>query len=314
MWPVSDGYCAIAHERVTSSSAASIDVCRREHWVTDVALLVEHRRSRPAARELFGQTFTDNGLAYAPNGSAVYFTLIPQSHTGRFYLKLMRIDVATGRQTQIAEGAQPAISEDGSQLAYAAFPSGLAVRDLANGQTRTVVLAQLGAASSLLNATIGWMGDGTDIAIIPAPTPSDLEATAPIRHWCGTTQTYAVIVFVHVPAAPAPLTARCVHLLGPELGPVAMALAPTPRSPTTLQVATYANGDKTLVERITQSGTVTPVLTIRNALPCSFAPFGTHLLYLVGHSPPKLSEAMISDGRLTPVAWLHPIALGALAW
>ena len=245
---------------------------------------------------------------------AVYFTLIPQSHTGRFYLKLMRIDVATGRQTLIAEGAQPAINEGGSRLAYAAFPQGLAVRDLANGQTRTIGLAQLGTAANLLNATIGWLGDGTDIAIIPAPSASDLGAPTPIRHWCGTTQTHAVIVFAHVPAAPAPLTARCVHLPAPELGPVAMALAPTPRSPTTLQLATYASGDKTLVERITQSGTVTPVLTIRNALPCSFDPFGTHLLYLVGHSPPKLSEATISDGHLTPVPWLHPIDLGALAW
>lgn len=68
------------------------------------------------------QTFANNALAYAPDGSAVYFTSIPQRHTRRFYLKLMRIDVATHRQTLIAEGAQPAISEDGSRLAYATFP------------------------------------------------------------------------------------------------------------------------------------------------------------------------------------------------
>jgi hypothetical protein len=260
------------------------------------------------------RTFTNNGLAYAPDGSAVYFTLIPQRHTRRFYLKLMRIDVATRRQTLIAKGAQPAISEDGSQLAYAAFPRGLAVRDLATGQTRRIALAQLGTAADLLGATIGWLGDGSDIAIIPAPTAWDLVGRPPKLHWCGTRQTSAVIVFVHVPALPAPLTADCVHLAGRALGPGAIALAGTQASPTTVLVATYAAGDKTLVEQITQSGAINPVLTIPNALPLSFDPSGTHLLYLVGHNPPTLTEATITNGQLTQGPWRNPLDLGALAW
>jgi hypothetical protein len=260
------------------------------------------------------QTFTNNGLAYAPDGSAVYFTLIPRRHLRRFYLKLMRVDVATHRQTLIAEGAQPAISEDGSRLAYATFPHGLAVRDLATGQTRTIGLAQLGTAADLLNATIGWMGDGSDIAIIPAPTAWDLVGRPPKLHWCGTTQTHAVIVFVHVPAPPAPLTADCVHLAGRELGPGAIALAGSPASPTTLLVATDAYGDKTLVEQITRSGAISPVLTIPNSLPLSFDPSGTHLLYVVGHNPPTLTEATVTNGQLTHGPWRNPLDLGALAW
>jgi hypothetical protein len=258
--------------------------------------------------------FTNNGLAYAPDGSAVYFTLIPRRHTGRFYLKLMRIDVATDRQTLMAEGAQPAISQDGSQLAYATFPHGLAVRDLATGQTRTLGLAQLGTAAELLNATIGWLGDGSDIAVIPAATPWDLVGRPPKLHWCGTTQTHAVIVFVHVPAPPAPLTADCVRLPGRALGPGAIALAGSPSSPTSLLVGTDAYADKTVVEQITRSGGITPVLTIPNSLPLSFDPSGTHLLYLVGHNPPKLTEATIASGRLTTGPRLDPIDVGALAW
>lgn len=101
----------------------------------------------------------------------------------------MRLEVATGRQAFIADGAQPALSNDGTQLAYAASPRGLAVRDLATGHTRTIGLDQLGTAANLLNATIGWLGDGSDLAIIPKPTAWDLMGPPPKLHWCGTTQT-----------------------------------------------------------------------------------------------------------------------------
>ena len=259
--------------------------------------------------------FTSNGLAYAPDGSAVHFTLIPKHRVRRFSLRVMRLDVATGRQTFIADGAQPALSDDGTQLAYGASPRGLAVRDLATGQPRTIGLAQLGTAADLGNATIAWLGDGSDIAIVPAPTAWDLVGRPPKAHWCGTTQTHGVIVFVHVPAAPAPMTARCVHLAGQPLGPGALALAGSAASPMTVLVATDVRGDKTLVEQITQSGAISPVLTIRNSLPLSFDPSGTHLLYLVGHSPPTLTEATIDNGQLTNGPWRNPhLALGALAW
>jgi hypothetical protein len=111
-------------------------------------------------------TLTNNGLAYAADGSAVYFTLIPQHHTRRFSLRIMRLDVATGRQAFIADGAQPALSHGGTQLAYGASPNGLAVRDL---------------AANLLHATIGWLSDESAIAIIPAPTLWDLIGRPPRR-------------------------------------------------------------------------------------------------------------------------------------
>ncbi len=259
-------------------------------------------------------TFTNNGLAYAPDGSAVYFTLIPRHPGRRFSLRLMRLDVVTGRQTLIANGAQPALSSDGTQLAYGASPRGLAVRDLATGSTRTIGLAQLGRAADLGNATIGWLGDGDDIAIIPSPTAWDLVGRPPTLHWCGTTQAHAVVVFVHVPAPPAPLTANCVHLTGrPPLA--AVAVGASPESPTKLLLATDSYGDRTLIEQIAETGVLSPVLRIPNSLPLAFDPSGTHLLYLVGHNPPTLTEATIDNGRLTLSRWRNRrLSLGALAW
>jgi hypothetical protein len=261
-----------------------------------------------------GKRFTNNGLAYAPDGTAVYFTLIPQRSTRRFSLRLIRLDVATGRRTFIAHGAQPAVSEDGTQLAYSASPRGLAVRDLATGQTRTIGLGQLGTAANLLNATISWLADGSDIAIVPAPTPWDLVGRPPKLYWCGTSQAHAVIVFVHVPAPPAPLTADCVNLAGRALDG-RIALAGDSASPDTVLLATDTYGDRTLIERIAQTGATRPVLTIPHSLPLAFDPSGTHLLYLVGHNPPTLTEAGIANGELTKGRWRNPhLQVGALAW
>jgi hypothetical protein len=267
------------------------------------------RRVRTLAR--FSDTaFTNNGLAYAPDGLAVYFTLIPPGKRA-VSLRLMRLDTATGRQTFIARGAQPAVSEDGTQLAYGAWPRGLAVRDLSTGQTRTIRLAVLGQAADLMNASIGWLGDGSDIAIVPSPTAS---VGRPLKlHWCGTTQSHPVVVFVHVPTPPAPLKADCVRLAGPPLdGRIALAGSPT--KPTALLVATNGIGGDTVIEQIAETGEITRLLTIPNSLPLAFDPSGSHLLYLVGHDPPKLTEATIAGGQLTPGPWRRPIDLGALAW
>jgi hypothetical protein len=257
--------------------------------------------------------FTNNGLAYAPDGSAVYFTLIPGHRTRGFSLRLMRLDVASGRQTFVADGAQPAISNDGEHLAYGAAPQGLAVRDLATGQTRTIALKQLGQAAELGNASIHWLGDGSTVAIVPSGTAWDLVGKPPKLSWCGTSQSHPVIVFVHVPAPPAPLTSACVRLTGAQLGePVVLGEDPT--SPITLLAAAGGLGGKTIVEKIAPNGQVTRVLGIPNSLALSFDPSGTHLLYLRGHKRPTLTEATIANGQIIPGHWQDPRDLGALAW
>ena len=257
---------------------------------------------------------TGNGLAYAADGSAAYFTLIPQHHTRQFSLRLMRLDVATRHQSFIADGAQPALSDDGTRLAYAASPNGVAVRDLTTGQTRRIALRQLGSAADLLTAAIGWLGDGSDLAVVPAPTAWDLVGRPPKLHWCGTSQSRPVIVFVHVPAPPAPMTASCVHLPQGALG-AKVVLGEDPASPATALLATDTPYDKTLIERIAKDGDTSPLLTIPNSLPLSFDPSGTRLLYLVGHRPPTLIEANIADTHLTNGPWRNTrLSLGAVAW
>lgn len=257
---------------------------------------------------------TDNGLAYAPDASAVYFTLIPRERTQRFSLRLMRLDVATGRRALVADGAQPALSADGTQLAYAASPRGLAVRGLATHRTRWITLGELGGSADLLNASITWLGDGSDIAVVPAATAWDLVGKPPRFHWCGTSQTHPVIVFVHVPAPPAPLTGSCVRLAPGALG-VDPVLGADPASPQGVLVAAATAGDTTRVQRIATDGAVTRVLTIPHALPLTFDPSGTRLLYLVGHRPPTLTEATLTGGRLIPAPWRNPrLSFGAAAW
>jgi hypothetical protein len=268
------------------------------------------RTGRPvrALASFSPRVFTNNGLAYAPDGSAVYYTLIARRPARPFVLHLMRLNTATGRRTFVADGAQPALSIDGKQLAYGAFPQGVAVRDLQTGKTRTLALKELGKAANLLDASIHWLGDGADVAIVPTQTPWDLVGKPPKLYWCGEAQNHPVVVFVHVPPPPAPMTARCVHLSGRAIG--VAALGSTQAFPSTLLLASASGG----VERVTESGAVTPVLAIPDSLPMSFDPSGTHLLYLAGHTPPRLTEANIANGRLSPGPWLNRLNLGAVAW
>ncbi len=260
-------------------------------------------------------SFTNNGLALTPDGKEVYFTLIPRHAGRRFYLRLMRIDVATRGEVQVAEGAQPAVSDDGTQLAYATFPHGLAVRDLTAGTTRTISLvAELGEQADLLDGAVTWLADGSDIAIVPsAPARALVGHHPPRARWCGTTAAHAVVVFVHVPAEPAPLTARCAHVAGKPLSP-AIALGANTAAPTSLLIATDSHGDSTQLERIAQTGATTRLLTIRNSLPLAFDSTGNHLMYLVGHRPPRLWEATIADGHLTDRSRLHGHNWGPIAW
>jgi hypothetical protein len=264
----------------------------------------------------FGESFTNNGLAVTPDRSEVYFTLIPPHPGRRFSLRLMRIDVATRRQTFIADGEQPAVSDDGNQLAYGAARHGLAVRDLGSGRTRRLgLVTQLGPAADLLDASVTWLADGSDIAIVPSP-PAYIVAgprRAPaVMGSCRFSDTHRVIVFVHVPAAPAPLAADCVHVA--EIGPGDIALAGSPASPTSLLLAAD-QGRRTLIESIAQTGATTRVLTFTDSLPVAIDRSGTHLLYLVGHSPPALWEATIAAGRLTDQRRLIADSeLGPAAW
>jgi hypothetical protein len=250
---------------------------------------------------VFGESFTNNGLALAPDRSAVYVTLIPRHSGHRSGLRLIRIDVATGRKTFVAEGEQPAVSNDGTQLAYGAAPHGLAVRDLKSGRTRTVgLVSQLGPAADLLASQVTWLADESDIAVVPQP-PIQRAGGGRRRRGpavfgaCHFSHRRAVVVFVHVPPPPARLTARCVHMAGPA--PSFARIAGDWTSPTSLLLANYG-GRRAVLTRISPTGNVSPVLRLGDRLPVAIDRFGSHILYLAGHSPPALWKATIAGNHL----------------
>jgi hypothetical protein len=121
-----------------------------------------------------------------------------------------------------------------------------------------------------------------------------------------------VVVFVHVPSPPGRLSAHCVHIPGPA--PTAETVTGDTASPTSLLVANL-DGSRANVERITVTGTGTRVLDLGASLPVAIDRTGQHILYLVSHSPPRLWEATIVDGRLTdPRRLIADSNLGAAAW
>jgi WD40-like Beta Propeller Repeat len=130
--------------------------------------------------DTFGPSFTNNSFAISPDGHSVYVTLIPKSKRWRSLL-LERIAASDGKQTFIANGEQPAISPNGQMLAYVmgdrAGPR-IAVRDLASGRTRSINVARFfSERTDVLGASIAWVGDDSDIAVVPGPVLTALGAT-----------------------------------------------------------------------------------------------------------------------------------------
>lgn len=195
-------------------------------------------------------------------------------------------------------------------------PRGLSVRDLATGRTRTIALArQLGAASDLLDSAVTWLADGTDVAVVASSPAIAIGIGPPPRSFggsCGPRGGGAAIVFVHVPPAPTPLSARCVRT--PRLAPRPTVLGSSRAAPRSLLFATDPRG-RTMVERVGPTGGTSRVVVFEDSLPMAIDRSGTRLLFLLGHSPPAFWEAtigrghlthrrrLLADSRLGPVAW-----------
>jgi hypothetical protein len=124
----------------------------------------------------FGGSLTNNGLAVSPDRRYVYLTLI-----GRRSLLIEQVAVATGRRQAIAEGEQPAVSPDGRLLAYATGrgQAGMVeLRTLSTGATTTIdIRSLLGPSTELLDGSLTWLDDGTDLVAIPQRVPIAATAT-----------------------------------------------------------------------------------------------------------------------------------------
>jgi hypothetical protein len=266
----------------------------------------------------FGSNFTNNGLTQSPDGGQVYLTF-----TAPRALRIVRMDVATGSRTFIADGARPELSPDGRQLAYASGPFGsarLSVRDLTSGTTRTIDLRGLvGRSFDLLAGTVAWTGDQTRIAVMPVLIPAVHSQDGPRSprraRGCSATLRRACMIVVRVGPAGRPLTAYRLSVRGlPSFPPQIQGDGSRPRS----LLVTAGDGTQGVADRIDLIGSrarVVPLFSLPNVLPLTFDRDGQKLLYLVGHTPPSLWIANTAAGRPTdPRLLIADAELQAGAW
>src|SRR5438067_7898526 len=92
-----------------------------------------------------GGSWTNNGLAFSPDGRYVYFTLIPESGRRWSSLLLERTSVATGERSLVGHGEQPSLSPTGRLLAYASGndrSAAIVVRDVTTGAERSINISR----------------------------------------------------------------------------------------------------------------------------------------------------------------------------
>ena len=252
----------------------------------------------------FGMRFTNNGLALAPDGRSVYFTLIP---TGKRISSLLleRITVGVRRPTLRVAGEQPAVSPDGRLLAYttdAPHAQSIRVRDLVTGLTRTVdISAPIGHDGDLLNASVAWLADSRTIVVLPGEvaTPASRSATAAARIAFKRRSARALAALIVIaPNADGRLVARRVLVHGLDGSPDTIYTAAA--SPGSV-IASSLVADTCVLDAISLSGrsaVVSRIVAIKAAQVVALDPSGRRLLYIQGHRPPALWAATLAPGRL----------------
>lgn len=250
-----------------------------------------------------------NGASLSPDGKNAYVAV-----TGKGDLHTERIQTTTATTSFAVDGIEAAVSADGNYLAYAPGPkyqSILSVKNLATGAVSTVDLEPLlGSSTDLSNATITWLGDGSEIVVMPSgiATPVDASESAsstsgptggPNKETCSASlpRTSICLVLVHFRGSNQPLTAQrvVVNGVGGNLNVVSAAQS----QPLTLALAAW--GEHTMIYWITFAGQITHVTHLASmgmVLPISFDALGTHLLYVVGHGPVSLWVTGFKAGHL----------------
>jgi hypothetical protein len=251
---------------------------------------------------------TNNGASLSTDGSNAYVAVIAKSE-----LNTKRIRIQTGTVSLAVDGIEAAVSGNGELLAYTPGPnytSLLSVNDLKTNSTSTINLESLlGSSTNLMNATITWLGDGSDIVVMPggnaSATSGDFQGSGRTlssnsnNGTCSASlpHTSICLLLVHFAGPGRPLTAHrvLVNGIGGNLNVVSGAQG----QQHTLALAVW--GENTAVYRVTFAGSrpeVTHLASLGFVLPEAFDALGTHLLYVVGHGPVALWVTGFNAGHL----------------
>jgi hypothetical protein len=80
-----------------------------------------------------GSQVNAGGVALAPDAKDVYYTRTEQDEDGEYEYSVMRVSTSGGTPERISRGTRPAISPDGTTLAYVRGSTQLVLRDIDTG-------------------------------------------------------------------------------------------------------------------------------------------------------------------------------------
>ena len=274
-----------------------------EHGSSSRIELISPRSGRVA--KVVARVATGNGFALSPDSRDLY-VVGPAGHA----IEIRHISVATGKVNFVADGAYPAVSPDGRQLAYATGLrfSKVAVRDLRTGRTRVIDLRSLlRNDGNLLNqGGISWLGDGDEVIAVPGLAASAAAAGVTARAGAGKAggdqappgRQDLIVIKIR----PGGLAARRIVVPDPYQEPFGVFSGDLSQR-RALLIARMGFGAAGTITRVSLHGGGYAARVIarlpRGVMPVVIAPRGDGVLYLVGQTPPVLWAAAITNGRLT---------------
>jgi hypothetical protein len=248
---------------------------------------------------------TGDGFALAPDSKNMY-VVGPVGST----IEIRRLSTATGKLSFVADGAYPALSPDGRQLAYVTgrgFTS-IAVRDLRSGRTRVMDLRSLlGKNANLLNqGGVSWLGDGGEVVVVPGFSVSAAAAGLTARRGAGIASGHRAPPgrqsLIVVKTSSDNLSARRIIVPDPyeeTFGVISGDLS----QPRSFLIARPGFGAAGTITRVSLRGRGYQARVIARlpsgVMPVVIAPRGDWVLYVAGQSPSALWAAAIGNSGLS---------------
>jgi hypothetical protein len=248
---------------------------------------------------------TGNGFALSPDSRRVFVV----GPVGKGIV-IRQVSVATGRVSYVADGAYPAVSPDSKYLAYATGSRAMAevaIRNLRTGATRVVSVRRLiGQDSGLLNqGSVTWLGDGSEVLAVPEPDGIPVSTGAAgfkLRGTrCGLQDSARGLCVIAIRISARGLTAKPFFVPW-RWSRYAMVISGDDSAPRGFLIARWGGRPFGALDEVTLSGAGVSARQVGRlpgqALPGPFAPGGDRILYILGHRPPALWVATISNGHL----------------